>query len=180
MRQCTVKPAWIGHALKRRPYWEEQTRLIPSVFYMLSFHPFLKQKNVKRTLLQTDNISSPLIKKQPAWRGHKDFRNSRETENYLGHFCQISQKEAFFLHFKRTFFFLLISICSFEGVQHFSLELAIFYNKLLSATSQQLFLRHWKRYRPSNHIAPLYELLVSVLWLTLSFDEVSKTCRRMH
>ena len=105
MRQCTVKPAWISHALKRRPYWEEQTRLIPSVFYMLSFHPFLKQKNVKRTLLQTDNISSPLIKKQPAWRGHKDFRNSRETENYLGHFCQISQKEAFFLHFKRTFFF---------------------------------------------------------------------------
>ena len=39
---------------------------------------------------------------------------------------------------------------------------------------------HWKRYRPSNHTAPLYELLVSVLWLTLSFSQVSKICRRMH
>ena len=79
MRQCTVKPAWIGHDLKRRPYWEEQTRLIPSVFYMLSFHAFLKQKTVKRTLVQTDNIFSPQIKKRPAWRGHKSFRNSREA-----------------------------------------------------------------------------------------------------
>ena len=134
MRQCTVKPAWIGHALKRKPYWEGQTRLISSVFYMLSFHAFLKQKTVKRTLLQTDNIFSPQIKKHPALRGHKNFRNSRETENYIGHFCQFSQKETFFLHFK-TFFF--ISICNFEGVQHFWLELDIFYSKLLSATNQQ-------------------------------------------
>ena len=179
MRQCTVKPAWIGHALKRRPYWEGQTRLIPSVFYMLSFQEFLKQKTVKRTLLQTDNISSSHIKKYPALRGHKNFRNSRQTENYIGHFINFLKKKHFFTLQNNKFFFL-ISICSFEGVQHFWLELAVFYSKLLSATNQQLFLRHWKRYQPSNHIAPLYELLVSVLWLTLSFFEVSKTCRRMH
>ena len=59
MRRCTVKPAEIGHALKRRPCWEGQTRLIPFVFYMLSFQAFLKPwrytakaKTVKRTLLQ--------------------------------------------------------------------------------------------------------------------------------
>ena len=108
---------------------------------------------IKRTLLQTDNIFSPQIKKHSALRGHKTFRNSRETENYIGHFCQFSQKETFFYTSKQHFF---ISICSFEGVQHFWLELAIFYSKLLSATNQQLFLRHWKRYRPSNHIAPRY------------------------
>ena len=64
MRQCTVEPAWIGHVLKRGPYWEGQTRLIPSVLYMLSFDAFLKQKTVKRTLFQTDNIFSPQIKNQ--------------------------------------------------------------------------------------------------------------------
>ena len=72
-------------------------------------------------------------------------------------FLSVFSKRNIFLHFK-----------------------TIFYSKLLSATNQQLFLRHWKRYRPSNHIAPLYELFVSILWLTLSFGEVSKTCRRMH
>ena len=106
---------------------------ITSVFYVLSFHGFLKQKTVKRTLLQTDNIFSPQIKKHPALRGHKNFRNSGEKDNYIGHFCQFSQKETFFYTSKQHFF---ISICSFEGVQHFRLELAIFYSKLLSATNQ--------------------------------------------
>ena len=152
-----MKLAWIGHALKRRLYWEGQTRLIPSVFYMLSFHAFLKQKTVKRTLLQTDNIFSPQIKKHPVLSGHKNFRNSRETENYIGHFCQFSLKETFFTLQNNIF---LISICSFEGVQHFWLELAIFYSKLLSAT-----LRHWKRHRPSNQIAP-------PLW-TIGFSTVT-------
>ena len=45
MRQCTVKPAWIGHALKRRPCWEGQTRLIPSVYYLLPFHASWTQKS---------------------------------------------------------------------------------------------------------------------------------------
>ena len=98
MRQCTVKPAWIGHALKRRPYWEGQTRLIPSVFYMLSFHAFLKWKTVKRTLLQTDSIFSPHIKKQPALRGHKNFRNL----NFLKkkHFFTLQNNFFFFFKFQ--------------------------------------------------------------------------------
>ena len=33
-----------GNALKRRPCWKGQTRLIPSVFYMLPFQAFPKQK----------------------------------------------------------------------------------------------------------------------------------------
>ena len=130
-------------------------------------------KAVKRTLLQKDNIFSPQIKKHPALRGHKTFRNSRKMS-----ICQFSQKEKFFYTSKQLFFVFFISICSFEGVQHFWLE--IFYSKLLSAANQQLLLRHGKCYRPSNHIVPLYELLVLVLWLTLSFGEVSKTCRRMY
>ena len=106
MRQCTVKPAWISGALKRRPYWEGQTRLNPSV----SFHAFLKRKTVKRTLLQTDNIFSPQIKKHPALRGHKNFRNSGEKDNYIGHFCQFSQKETFFYTSKQHFFLFQFAV----------------------------------------------------------------------
>ena len=40
-----------------------------------------------------------------------------DRERINVHFCQFSQKETFFLHFKKTIFF--ISLCSFEGVQHF-------------------------------------------------------------
>ena len=70
----------------------------------------------------------------------------------------------------------MISFCSFEGVQHFWLELCIFYYKLLSETNQQLICVTESDIGqgPSNHTAPNFELLVSVLWLTLSFGEVSK------
>ena len=82
-------------------------------------------------------------------------------------------KKKFFLHFKTTIFlfkFAVLNECNtFDP-----------YSKLLSTTNQHLFLRHWKRYRPSNHIAPQYELFVSALWLTLSFGQVSKTSKRMH
>ena len=109
MRQCTVKPAWIGHALKRRSYWEGQTRLISFLFYMLSFHAFLKRKTVKRTLLQTDNISSPQMKKHPALRGHKNFRNFRGTElNWT--FLSIFSKRDIFLHFKTKFFWFQFAV----------------------------------------------------------------------
>ena len=157
---------------------EGERRFIPSVFYMLSFHAFLKRKTVKRALLHMDNIFSPQLKKTPWLTRTQKFQEFLRKRELNWTFLSIFSKRNIFLHFKATFF--LISIWSFEGVQLFWLELAIFYSKLLSATNQQLFLRHWKRYRPSNHIAPLYELLVSVLWLTLSFGKVSKTCRRMH
>ena len=97
------------------------------------------------------------------------------------HFCQFSQKETFFYTLKQQKIFL-ISLCGFEGVQHFWLDLCIFFSKLLSATNQQLFCVTESDIGqgPSNHTPPLYKLLVSVVWLTLSFGEVSKTCRRMH
>ena len=67
MRQGGVKPAYISHALTRRPCREGQTRLIPSVFYMLPFHELIKPlrytataKTVKRTLLQTEDFCSVL------------------------------------------------------------------------------------------------------------------------
>ena len=134
IRQCTVKPVWISHALKRRPCSDGQARLMLSVFYMLSFHAFLKRKTVKRTLIQTDNIFSPHIKKHTALRGHKwKFRNFDKhrikldiSDNFI--------KKKHFLNFKQQKFFL-ISVCSFERVQHFWLELCIFYSTLLSATN---------------------------------------------
>ena len=134
IRQCTVKPVWISHALKRRPCSDGQARLMLSVFYMLSFHAFLKRKTVKRTLIQTDNIFSPQIKKHTALRGHKwKFRNFDKhrikldiSDNFI--------KKKHFLNFKQQKFFL-ISVCSFERVQHFWLELCIFYSTLLSATN---------------------------------------------
>ena len=134
IRQCTVKPVWISHALKRRPCSDGQARLMLSVFYMLSFHAILKRKTVKRTLIQTDNIIIPQIKKHPALRGHKwKFRNFDKhrikldiSDNFI--------KKKHFLHFKQQKFFL-ISVCSFERVQHFWLELCIFYSTLLSATN---------------------------------------------
>ena len=90
--------------------------------------------------------------------------------------------QTFFYTLKQQCFF--ISFCSFERVQHFWLELCIFYSKLLSASNQQLFCITESDIRqgPSNHTAPLYELLVSVYWfrLTLSFGKMSKTYRRMH
>ena len=43
------------------------------------------------------------------------------------------KKTQFFYTLKQQFFFL-ISICNFEGVQHFWFELCIFYSKLLFAT----------------------------------------------
>ena len=133
MRQRTVKPVWIGH--KAETLLRRTDTFDPVCFLYAFVSRISKAKTVKRTLLQTDNIFSPQIKKHLALRGHKNFRNSRETEKYIGHFCQFFQTEKFFLHFKTTFF--LITICSFEGVQHFWLELVIFYSKLLSATNQQ-------------------------------------------
>ena len=90
------------------------------------------------------------------------------------------KKKHFFYTLRQQHFF--ISFCSFEGVRYFWVELCIFFSKLLSATNQQLFCvtENSIEQEPSNHTPPLYELLVSVLWLALSFGKVSKACRRMH
>ena len=87
----------------------------------------------------------------------------------------IFSKRNTILHFKTTF-------CSFEGMWYFGVELCISFSKLLSATKQELFCITERAIGqgPSNHTPILYELLISVVWLTLSFGEVLKTCRRMH
>ena len=64
MRQC-VKPAKIGHALKRRPCWEGQTRLIPSVFCMLPFLYIFKLKTVRGHCFRWTTFFSSQIKKSP-------------------------------------------------------------------------------------------------------------------
>ena len=158
-----------------------RTDTFDPVCFLYAFLPLIsKAKTVKRTLLQTSNFFQSSNKKATChMQTNKNFRNFRETKNQIGHFCQTSQKETFFYTLKQQF---SISFCSFEGVRYFWVELCIIFSKLLSATDQQLFCVTesdiWQG--PSNHTPPLYELLVSVLWLTLSFDEVSKTCRRMH
>ena len=104
MRQRTVKPAWIGHALKRRLYWERQTRLIPSLFYMLSFHAFLKRKTVQRTLLQTDKIFSPQLKKTPCLTRTKKFQEFPRNRELNWIFLSIFSKKTIFYTSKQHFF----------------------------------------------------------------------------
>ena len=104
MRQCTVKPAWIGHALKRRAYWEGQTRLIPSLFYMLSFHAFLKRKTVKRTLLQTDNIFSPQLKKTPCLTRTQKFQEFPRNRELNWTFLSIFSKRKIFFTLQSSIF----------------------------------------------------------------------------
>ena len=104
MKQCTVKPAWIGPALKWRSCWEGQTRLILSVFYLLSFHAFLKWKTVKRTLLQTDNILSHQLKKTPWLKRTQKFQEFPRNRELNWTFLSIFSKRNIFLHFKAAFF----------------------------------------------------------------------------
>ena len=80
--------------------------MVPSVFYMLSFHAFLKRKTVKRTLLQTDNIFSPQLKSPCLTRTQKfqEFPRNREL-NWT--FLSIFSKRNIFLHFKTTEMFFL-------------------------------------------------------------------------
>ena len=70
MKQCE-KPAEIGHALKRGPCWEGRTRLIPSVFYMVAFDAFLKQKPQRVHCFRRTIFFSSQIKKTPVLLGHK-------------------------------------------------------------------------------------------------------------
>ena len=96
----------------------------------------------------------------------------------LSIFVNFLKKKHFFI--LESFFF--ISFRSFEGVQYFLVDLFIFFSKLPFATNQQLFYvtETDMGQGPSNHTQPPYELLVSILSLTLNVGEVSKTCRRMH
>ena len=152
----------------------------PTCFLYASLLRISKMKTVNRTLLQKDNffqssdkIATCLTRTQIKISG---IPNNREL-NWT--FLSFSQKEAFFYTLKQQSFFLIL-FCSFEGVQYFWVELCIFFSKLLSATYQQLFCVTESDIgqEPSNHTPSLYEL--SVVWLRLSFGEVSNTCRKTH
>ena len=132
--------------LKRRLCWEGQTRLIPSVFYMLPFHAFIKPwrytakaKTVERTLLQKVNFFQ-----SPDKRSH--LPRSREL-NWT--FLSIFSKRNFLYTFKHTIFL----IYSFEAVWYFWVEPCIFFSDLLSSTKQQLFyVTEWDILRPGKDL----------------------------
>ena len=94
MRQC-VKPAKIDHALKRRPCWERQTRLIPSVFYMLPFLHIFKLKTIRGHCFRWTTFFSPQIKKSP-YATFKILGISEKQRIKLNIFVNFFKKKHFF------------------------------------------------------------------------------------
>ena len=94
MRQC-VKPAKIGHALKWRPCWERQTRLIPSVFYMLPFLHIFKLKTIRGHCFRWTTFFSPQIKKSP-YATFKILGISEKQRIKLNIFVNFFKKKHFF------------------------------------------------------------------------------------
>ena len=90
-------------------------------------------------------------------------------------FCVNFLKKKQFLHFKTTIFFLT-SFCSSEGVRYFWVELYLFFPIWPLQPTNNCLVSLKAILERSSYNPPLYELLVSVLWLTLSFDEVP--CRK--
>ena len=180
MRQCTVKPAWIGHALKRRPYWEGQTRLIPSVFYMLSFHAFLKQKTVKRTLLQTDNILSPQMKSTLPYADAKISGISEKEKIKFDIFDILNclSKRNMFFKFKTTFF-LNFNLQFWRIATLLTRTLYLLFQVAL-CNQRTIVFAPLKAISTFKRYCTLYEQLVSVMWLSLNFGEVPKTSWRIH
>ena len=70
--------------------------MIPSLFYMLSFHAFLKRKTVKRTLPQTDNIFSPQLKKTSCLTRTQISGISEKQRIKLNIFVNFLKKKNFF------------------------------------------------------------------------------------
>ena len=99
MRQCTVKPAQIGHALQRRSCRERQTRTISSVFYIIPFYTSLKQLRHKDGTASEENFFQSSSKK-----GHlshtdrnKTFTNSEKRKIKLNIFVNFLEKKHFFI-----------------------------------------------------------------------------------
>ena len=147
-----MKPTWIGHALKRRPCWKGQTSLVPSVFYMLPFHAYLKRKPFRRI-----NFFSPQKKIPPALRGHKlkILAISKKQGMKLEIFINFLKKRHF-LHFKTMIIFFGFILQFWRSVILLSQTLHLFFQVALCNKSSI-------RQGPSNHTPLLYELLASVL-----------------
>ena len=138
-------------------------------FLYASLSHISKAETVKRTLVQRELFFSPQIKKATCLLPYKNFRNSEKQIIKLEIFVNFLKKKHF-LHFKTGIILFDFILQFWRSTILLSRTLYLFYT-LPSATNQQLFCVIKQ---------PLYELLPSVLWLTLSFGEVSMTCRRMH
>ena len=146
-------------------------------FLYASLLRIFKAKTIKRTLLQTDNFFQSSDEKATSLT-RTQIKSSGISEK------QRIKLDIFVNFLKKKYFFRLSSDNNFFwAVRYFWVEPCIFFFfRLLSVTKQQMFCVTESDIGqgPSNHSPPLYELLVSVVWLRLSFGKVSKTCRRMH
>ena len=108
---------------------------------------------------------------------NKSFRNFWGTENSVGHFWQFSQKETFFYTLKQQKCFFGFNLQFWRSATLLTWTLYLLF--LLCSQLAIVFapMKAISTFKP--YYTPC-ELLVSVLWLTLSFGKVSKTCRRMH
>ena len=139
-------------------------------------------ETVKRTVLQTDNFFQSSDKKPTCLtRTQRKILGIPRNRELNWTLLSIFSQRKIFYTLKQQWFFL-ISFYSFEGVRYFRVELCILIYKLSSATNQQLLCVTESDIGQGslNHTPPPYELLPSVLWLALSFGEVSMTCRRMY
>ena len=156
----TCISVWNLHALKRKPSWEEHTRLIPSVFSMLSIYGFLKRvKTVWRILLQTDKFFLSSDKKSASpTRTQINVSGIHEKQNFFDFILQVS-RIAIILS---RFLYLLFRVALWN--------------------QPTVALRHWKWYQTGTfkpYFTPLWAIAFSKVTF-LNFGEVSKTCRRMH
>ena len=152
--------------------------LVLVYFLYTSLSRISKAETVKRKDTASDGKPFSVLR----WKSHLAYvdRNKilwipRNRElNWI--FFSVFPKRDIFLHFNN------ISFCSFEGVRYFWIKLCISSSKLPFPTNQQLFCVTERNIRqgPLNYTPLLYDLLLSLMWLTLSFGEVSETCRTTH
>ena len=111
---------------------------------------------------------------------YKNFRNSEKQIIKLEIFVNFLKKKHF-LHFKTGKILFDFILQFWKSTIYLSRSQYLFYT-LPSATNQQLFCVTESDIGKDflNHTPTLHELLPSELWLTLSFGEVSMTCKRMH
>ena len=152
----------------------------PVCFLYAPLSHISRAKTVKRSLFQKGQLFSVHRSKNHlhCLDTNKSFRYFRGTQNCI--FVNILKKKHFFILLNNNIFcwlnFAVLNECdTFE-----SNSLSLF--QVTLSNQPRVLLHHWGDIgqRPSNHPLLLYELLVSVVWLKLSFDEVSKTCKRMH
>ena len=152
-------------------------------FLYASLSRISKAETVKRTLIQTDNFFQSSDKK-PTLHGHKKCKNSGKQRIKLDifvNFLTIFNLSSIFTHWgnNNSFWFHFAVLKEYGTFESNSVS---YFPICPLQPNQQLFCITESDIGqgPFNHTPPLYELLVSVLRLTLSFGEVSKTCRRMH